>query len=79
MSNTGLTEELAASFAAANLTANEASLIIALIHGDDEVEGFIDKSSPKVQGFNIGMPPGREFGFDTFEPDNATHWIDVLS
>ena len=42
MSNTGLTEELAAKLAAANLTANEASLIIALIHGDDEVEGFID-------------------------------------
>jgi len=79
MSNTGLTEELAASFAAANLTANEASLIIALIHGDDEVEGFLDKSSPKVQGFNIGMPPSREFSFDKFEPDNTTHWIDVLS
>ena len=73
MSEAEVTKSLANKLAAANLTNDEANMLIALIHAErDEVEGFLDKSSPKVQGFNIGMPP-------TIETDNASKWIDVLN
>jgi len=73
MSEAEVTNTLAGKLAAANLSDDEANLLIALIHSDqDEVEGFVDRSSPKVQGFNIGMPP-------QIAADNHDKWIDVLN
>ena len=73
MSEAEVTKTLANKLAAANLTDDEANLLIALIHAErDEVQGFVDRSSPKIAGFNIGMPP-------RVEADRYDGWINVLS
>ena len=73
MSEAEVTKSLANKIAGANLSDDETNLLISLIHDDqDEVEGFMDKASPKLAGFNIGMPP-------LIAPADGDKWIDVLS
>jgi hypothetical protein len=73
MSEAEVTKSLANKLAAANLTDDEANLLVTLIHAErDEVEGFVDRSSPGMASFNLGMPPRVAAG-------NTDGWIEILS